>query len=542
MVYEFFYVLFAGEMKQVPQFKERLLLTVLTGIMLWASWPANGITPLVFIAFVPLLLLEHHITQSSGFSAASFFGWSYLAMLLWNLLSTWWVCNASVGGGVFAITCNALFMAVIWLLFHWVHGKTNRRFANLFLITLWIAFEYLHLHWELSWPWLTLGNVFATKPEWIQWYEWTGTLGGSVWVLLINILIAQLIIAGNQSWKKSSIMIALWLLLPITVSLIKYETYSEENNPVEVVVTQPNIDPYNEKFSGMSNEEQLIKVLQLANLEKDDSTRFILAPETAIANTIWEDEMELYPEIKLLRKYLEVNPGLVMIIGASTNKAYRPDEKPSATARKFKQQEGYYDSYNTALQIAADKPIQLFHKSKLVPGVERMPYPGVFGFLEHLSIDMGGTAGSLGVQPEPSVFATADSIITAPVICYESVYGDYLAEYIRKGAEWIAVITNDGWWGDTPGYRQHFQYARLHAVELRRSIARSANTGQSGFINQRGDVFQKTPYWKEAVIKQTLNRNKKLTFYAQYGDYIGLIASFVLIPLVLIIFINRKKQ
>jgi apolipoprotein N-acyltransferase len=194
------------------------------------------------------------------------------------------------------------------------------------------------------------------------------------------------------------------------------------------------------------------------------------------------------------------------------------------------------------LHFEKDKPIQLFHKSKLVPGVEKMPYPQLFGFLQDLAIDMGGTSGSLGVQDEPSVFSSSIGKV-APVICYESVYGEYVAEYILKGAQWIAIITNDGWWGNTPGYRQHVQYARLRAVEVRRSIARSANTGVSCFINQCGDISQATPYWQDAVINQSINKNNEITFYAKHGDYIGWLAAGLFFPLLLItLFYKRKHQ
>ena len=134
----------------------------------------------------------------------------------------------------------------------------------------------------------------------------------------------------------------------------------------------------------------------------------------------------------------------------------------------------------------------------------------------------------------------------APVICYESVYGEFLAGYIRKGAQLIFVITNDGWWGDTPGYRQHFTFSQLRAIESRRSVARSANTGTSAFINQRGEAFQMTPYWEPAVIRQKINANDRITFYVRYGDYIARICAYVSALLLLITIsrnlANRKKR
>jgi apolipoprotein N-acyltransferase len=163
--------------------------------------------------------------------------------------------------------------------------------------------------------------------------------------------------------------------------------------------------------------------------------------------------------------------------------------------------------------------------------------------LENMAFDLGGTVGSLGTDRERAVFTKpGDSITIAPVICYESVFGSYVTQYIRKGANLIFVITNDGWWGNTPGHRQHFSFSRLRAIETRRSVARSANTGISAFIDQRGDAFQVTNYWEPAVIRQQINANDKLTFYVRYGDYIARLSSFIAISILLVAFIRRLKK
>ena len=114
------------------------------------------------------------------------------------------------------------------------------------------------------------------------------------------------------------------------------------------------------------------------------------------------------------------------------------------------------------------------------------------------------------------------------MICYESIYGAYVSQYVRNGAQFLCVITNDGWWGDTPGYRQHFSYARLRAVENRRSIARSANTGISGFIDPRGDVMQSLGWDKRGALHADIPLNDRTTFYTRHGDYICSLAIYTL--------------
>ena len=181
----------------------------------------------------------------------------------------------------------------------------------------------------------------------------------------------------------------------------------------------------------------------------------------------------------------------------------------------------------------------------LVPGVEKIPYPQVFGIFNKYIIANGGYGGSLGSQDEPSVFKINDSLRIAPVICYESVFGDYVSKYIRKDANMIAIITNDGWWDNTPGHIQHLEYGELRAIEFRRFIARAANTGISCFILPDGKIIEETPWWEPRAIKANIISNNKMTFYALYGDYIGRGACWLAAGLILYIFfylrIKKKK-
>ena len=207
----------------------------------------------------------------------------------------------------------------------------------------------------------------------------------------------------------------------------------------------------------------------------------------------------------------------------------------------------FYDIYNTALQIDSSLQLPYYHKSKLVPGVERMPYPQFIKFLGDKAIALGGIEGSLGTQKERTVFYNKDSVGIAPVICFESVFGEYVSDYVSNGAELIFIITNDGWWGNTSGYQQHCLYGKLRSIETRRSIARSANTGISCFINQHGDISQPTEWREDAVLNATLLANDDKTFYVEFGDYLARVALWIsgfliLMTLVSAKIINRKNN
>jgi apolipoprotein N-acyltransferase len=194
---------------------------------------------------------------------------------------------------------------------------------------------------------------------------------------------------------------------------------------------------------------------------------------------------------------------------------------------------GYYLPHNSALLYRNGAEPLVYHKSKLVVGVEKMPYPKVMGLLDAFALNLGGMSGTLGTQTERAVFQHA-GIAAAPVICYESIFGGFVTSYIRDGANLIAIITNDGWWGDTDGYRQHMAFARLRAIENRRDVARSANTGISGFINQRGDIVGQTGWWEQTTLTAQVHLNEELSFYTRYGDYIPRTAAFLAVLIYLI--------
>ena len=205
-----------------------------------------------------------------------------------------------------------------------------------------------------------------------------------------------------------------------------------------------------------------------------------------------------------------------------------PGEVRTNAARKYANAERYYYAYNTAFLIQDDKDYQWHHKSKLTPGAEIMPSWGILKPLEALAIDLGGTVGTLKKEDHPMVFTQHDSALNvSPIICYESVYGEFVAQSVRLGAGIVVVITNDGWWGQSPGYRQHLLFSVLRAIETRRDVARSANTGVSAFINQRGDIVQRTAYWEPAAIQQELKSNSVLTYYVKNGDYLGRVSAYI---------------
>ena len=501
-----------------------VLLAALSGGLLTAAWPTWGIAPLVFIGFVPLLLIEGRIAQGEK---GKLFWLSFLAFLVWNVATTWWVWNATPAA-IAAWVLNALFMSIVFNVFHLTKKKVcNNPWGNLFLIPYWLAFEYLTYLWAAKWPWLNLGNVFSLRVEWVQWYEYTGVVGGTLWVLLVNILIVN-IIQFFKAKKTKTIFIsigleAVILLLPILLSTSMYKHYEEQGTDTEVIVVQQNCDPWNEQFDHQFDAQVIQNNINLSLPLVTPKTRFIVSSESAIQEGIWLHELDQSDALNTLHDYVKRFPQLAFVIGGTTYEWVPRGMEDDFPARQIEGTNHYYYCHNSALLIDTTN-LQLHNKSQLTPGVEAIPE--WMGFLKNYSITMGIARGTLKTDPESKTLNFNGHKIGVP-ICYESAFGEYVSTFCKKGADLLFVITNDGWWGDTPGYRQHFEFSKLRAIENRRCVARSANTGRSGFFNQRGDVLQQTQYWVPDAIKATLKANTKVTFYAQHGDYLSRIAVYL---------------
>lgn len=513
---------------------QRILYAILSSLLLWVAWPPNNIAPLLFIAFIPILLLERHISLSGEDGPGKkVFLYSWLAFGLWNIFTTWWLINAHWSGLLMTTFVNGALMALVITLFHFVKRKLGNQRGYFALPFLWICLEVLHKNWDLSFPWLNLGNGFAENVEWIQWYEYTGVFGGSLWVWLANLLLFSVFLSfhktknwGNFALKLVAVIIPV-ILIPIQLSHLRYSNYEEQGEDANIVVVQPSIDTYTEK-NLLSNEEQAVKFLRLANFALDSATDFLVGPEDLLPDGVYMDKFKDSSPIKMYQAVVSSYPNLNIVSGASLLKHY--STRPlSPTAREYNNTEAWYDVYNAAFMVNRYDSIPDFYKSKLVAGVEMMPFSSFLKpLLGNTVSEMGGTSGSLGYQKQREVFTSADGRFkVAPIICWESDFGEYVTDYIKKGANLLFIITNDDWWGDSPGYIQHLHYARLRAIENRRSIARSANTGVSCFINQRGDIIQPQPYKKPTAIKGEIKANTEMTYYSKAGDVLGRISLFI---------------
>lgn len=502
--------------------KKRIILVLLSVVLLSLGWlGVSGIT--LFVALIPLLIISEHYSDSKR-DFWRMCGWGALTFVLWHAATVWWVWNATPIGPIAAALFGTFWNLVALMAYHYTSKRAHRALAYTLLVALWITTESLYNSAEvLTFPWLLLGHGFSSDIWAVQWYEYTGIFGGTLWVLASNVAIFEIL---RTKTKSAKVRAALIVLLPMLASIALYFSYTPSERVCEVSVVQPNIPCYDDEREARDVHNTIREVREL-NDDVPATSQFVLMPESALSyiegyGTLDEQRAASYADM-LKAMFTDNMQSAKLITGASTVRYYGTTPV-TETARKTAKGE-YYDLYNSALAIDASGRIEdIYHKGKLVIGVEAVPFRELFSLFE---IDLGGISGQLGWGKEYTLFEN-NGVKVGPSICYEGIYGEYFAGFAREGADFVALISNDGWWGDTPGYRRLYDFARLRAIECRRSIARSANTGISGFISPRGEDLAPRLGWDErGVLTAAVELRSEQTIYTRYGDWIARIASYV---------------
>jgi apolipoprotein N-acyltransferase len=514
-------------------------LSVVSGMLLGLAWITNSSGLILLVAFVPFFLIEENLyNNAEKYLWNAFFLYTLPGFVIFNILAIGWVRVSTLTGAVFIIMGLSFLMSFTLWLAHIIRLKAGNTAGYISFVSFWLSLEYINLNTSIITPWLNLGNGLAKDILFIQWYDITGAAGGTLWIICSNL--AFFVWINKYIRKKSFINTYLWLALalaviPATISILRYYNIEQiETGAMEVVIIQPNVDPYTEKFS-IPFVQQWEKALSMAESAVTEKTTWVITPETTIDDPVNEDDMHNDKYIIRAKEFINKHSHLSLISGMVSYRSF-PDEN------------GHTDSlyYNSAFKIDTGNRIEIYHKSKLVPGVEMQFSEGPLNLLTRLLPYFGGTQWGYTKQKERINFEHASSQTKiAPVICYESVYGNFVAEYVRNGAGAIFIITNDGWWKNTSGYKQHLSYASIRAIETRRPVVRAANTGISCIIDIKGKRITESGWWDTAIITGKINPETRVTPYVKYGEYLMRIASLISILILSIVFIAiplRKKN
>jgi apolipoprotein N-acyltransferase len=498
---------------------------------------------LFFFSFIGIAILIHLISDSKGYKQLFLRTFTYAIFL--QLVALSWIALSGLGknadiflfiGGLVLLPIHALFLIIPSFVYYFISGNIKIKryvYLNLFFFPfIWVAFEYFHAIGELSFPWLTLGNAFTTRLDKIQYIDITGVYGVSFWVCVLAALIYYLYSilkvkhTDNKikiTSKKAIIIYAVIIIVYILPNIYSYVNNCErnfsnniKNKKLKVGIIQPNIDPW-AKWSAKLYEITNDYALQIREIGKTNSELdLIIMPETITPYYF----LELYNDdlYRIIKNSVD-SLNIPVFMGIPDFVRYGDSTIAPIDAKKYKSGERY-DVFNSSvlLEPGKEKTIQQkYSKIRLVAGSERMPHQDKLVFLKDL-VKWGVGISSYQIGRDSTIFNLGAKAKFNCGICYESIYPDFISSFVDKGSEFIVIITNDGWWGKLPGTYQHSQYSVLRAIENRRWLVRSANTGVSGIIDPYGNYITETQVNERKSFIGEIGLSGEKTFYTKYGD------------------------
>ncbi len=505
-------------------------LSLAAGFLLGLSFPPVNLSFLSIPAFILFFRLAE--ISDSNKQLAYF---AYPGFVLWNLITTYWLMMASSYAGIAAILANSVLMTIPLIFGRYFLQKIKTPVIIGFLqAAAWTSYEYLHHNWDLAWPWLTIANAWSKQVSIIQYISITGHLGISFWAITTAALSYQAI---RTKSKRLSIYATACLLVLPGLSLIHYWSssdaeYFSDSDKTEVAVIQPNHDSYQD-YGGMSGlPEVLDSLFSLTTQTITSQTELIVWPENAIDGSVLINSQTVSRVADSAKTWNKS-----FIIGTGLFELYPEGEEPDLYRGVYRGQA--YNIFNSSLYVDDAGTVTYYKKANLVPIVERVPFLGFLTAIDVFEWVNWGKIAGFGKGTEPTVIAT-NQFVTGGLVCYDSVYPDWNRDFVNEGVDFITIITNDGWWGNTSGHHQHFAYARLRAIEFDRWIVRSANNGISGIIDPNGRIFEKTDYWVRTGFAFSVPNKDSKTPYTKFGDWL----SYLLLIFVVAgwVFARFKKE
>ncbi len=483
-----------------------MIQVIISGFTTGLAFHPIGLGFLAWGSFVPLI----HVFNISHFRKNIIYG--YIFGLSFNLTAFYWIGVNS--GADFITVLGSLFAAVFYLAFFWavagllfsLISKGHQHISgNIFFPFIIVLIEYVRSFGALGFPWSNLALTQSNYIYFIQFIEVTGTYGVSFFIIGFNVILY------NVVQKKISLLKGLSFILLIIIGLSiagagRILSLPKSNQKISVAVVQPNVNP-NTKWL---NKKKIIAFMDSLHQE---SIKFkpdlIVFPETALPSYLVRDNRT--------RGALQskVNSSDIPLLTGTIHTSFENNFR-------------YY--YNSSMFIIPQKKYELYSKIHLVPFAEYDLIPSIFHPLTKLNINID--RGNFKSGNNYKVFKH-ENLLFSNLICYESSIPKISRTFVSKGAEFLIIQANDGWLGSSFGPYQHFELARLRAIENRIPIVRCANTGISGIINIDGSIKTKVQLNEEKIIFESLSSNKNGSFYTKYGDIFAIIISIIILIVIL---------
>lgn len=533
--------------------RKKFFIGLLSGFLLALSFPPYPFFPFAFIGLVPLLYVFNSVKRR----------WllTYLVFFVYHYATNWWISSWQkdtdpylfVSGFAVALV-HPFFFMIPFALLNLIQKKYPRRISLWLFPFLWLAFEWFHSLGDLAYPWLTLGYTQAYNHFWIQ----IADIGG-VWLLSFLIVLANVLILffvedvqenrlrkfGKIALNKYLVAFALVLIVPSVYGVFRSMDFDpskllKQQDVVKVGIVQPNINPWRKWDT--SPESQIAIHLKIQDSLKRANSDIDLFVWSETAVTFLSLDVNAYHDFSEFYRFLERK--FAILTGFADFRFLSSDEKPSFTTKFYLGDSSRpYNTYNSILLLNPDHSYQVYHKIRLTPFGEQIPYGEIFGFARSfLEWNVGISSWAKGnEQNNLRVKTQRKNFLVAPIICIESIYPGFCREFVHRGASLMVIITNDGWYDHTFGPLQHYLIATFRAIENRRFIVRCANTGISGFICPNGESLARAPQYRQIGIAENVPLLSNQTIYTLYGDWIAYLAVAVALASITFTFFLRPK-
>ena len=532
--------------KTLTQFgHSRYTASVLSGVLLGVSFPTYPfirLELLAWVALVPLLLSLRSVEK-----AGDLFRRVYITMLIFCVISLWWVSLATLPGGILTIIAQAFFLTVPLFGFYAIKKIAGYHFALFSLPFLWVAWEWAYMQQDLSLGWLTLGNSQSNLNLMIQYADLTGVWGVSFWLVWFNVLAVLALTGSRKDAFRAVAVMALMIVAPLLYAAGVFHReglMAAEDYRLRVTLVQPNINPH-EKWLRNNGADIMERYYRMTNRAvRENRPDLVMWPETAIPfyildSTYADDLQQLRLSLRgwntaLLTGFSDI---IYYPVGGTPD-AEHPGKNDESINRSF-------ETYNASmLLVPGNGRPQIYRKMRLVPFAERVPYVDYFPWLGHLTFSLSGING-WGKGRDTTIMelqsARYGKVNIANIICYESIFPSLVTEFVRKGAQVLTLVTNDGWYATSYGPYQHLAIGRIRCIENRRAMARCANTGLTVIINKYGQIINEIPWWQEQTLTAEVPIEKEMTFYTRNPDLLPKVALAFAAGLFLFAFIKRQK-
>lgn len=506
-----------------------LKIALFSAILFTLSFPPF---PLGFLAPVALAVLLNHFIRNRP---QNVFAVAYIQAVFWGVFTLFWIAVNTLAGATMAILINALHYAFFWWLFVKLYDW-RQDLSLAFFPFLWTGLEFLRQFSEFRFNWLNLAYTQTYYVHFIQFVEWTGFLGLSFLVSAFGVLLYAILRYPERRLAWSGLLIFLFAL-PWGYGIRREKALAQLKPPtVAVGLVQPDVDPY-KKWESSFRDSAYVMLAQSTRKLARQGARLVIWPETATPFFLRYEPLFLQKTHQLVDSL-----GINLLTGT-------PDIQIGRTENEYK-------TFNSAFFFVPHRPgFQKYDKMALVPAAESMPYKRFLPFLRKINVGGGdffpgnkfqvfesSIPLKTGPQKIESHSKRSKSLKISAVICFESIFPNLVRPFVARGADLLAIITNDAWFGRTSGPYQHAQYAVLRAVENRISIVRCANTGISMIIDYRGKVLLRTRLWRKQDVLFAVPIYHEATFYDNHGEWFGDTVLLIVAAVLCLYFFEKYRN